>query len=116
MAVAHNAALTGKPGQVIATENEPSKALQARKNWKEAGDEVLQVIDLREGDLLETLKVDIPKEGIDLLLLDSTSHPYVLTFSAAHAPPLGNHSLGAHGFSNPQTRRAPPPSWSYDPH
>lgn len=70
LAVAHNAALTGKPGQVIATENEPSKALQARKNWKEAGDEVLQVIDLREGDLLETLKVDIPKEGIDLLLLD----------------------------------------------
>lgn len=116
MAVAHNAALTGKPGQVIATENEPSKALQARKNWKEAGDAVLQVIDLREGDLLETLKVDIPKEGIDLLLLDSTSHSYVLTFSAAHAPPLGTHSLGAHGFSNPQTRRAPPPSWSYDPH
>ncbi|XAO24348.1 hypothetical protein I312_103146 [Cryptococcus bacillisporus CA1280] len=70
LAVAHNAALTGKPGQVIATENEPSKASQARANWKEAGDEVLQVIDLREGDLLETLKVNLPKEGIDLLLLD----------------------------------------------
>lgn len=46
LAVAHNAALTGKPGQVIAAENEPSKASQARANWKEAGDEVLQVIDL----------------------------------------------------------------------
>ncbi|WVQ90870.1 hypothetical protein IAS59_004655 [Cryptococcus gattii] len=70
LAVAHNAALTGKPGQVIATENEPSKISQARANWKEAGDEALQVIDLREGDLLETLKVNMPKEGIDLLLLD----------------------------------------------
>ncbi|UOH83589.1 hypothetical protein LQV05_006322 [Cryptococcus neoformans] len=70
LAVAHNAALTGKPGQVIATENEPSKARQARENWKEAGDEVLQVIDLREGDLRQTLKVDMPKEGIDFLLLD----------------------------------------------
>ncbi|OWZ67881.1 hypothetical protein AYX14_05590 [Cryptococcus neoformans] len=70
LAVAHNAALTGKPGQVIATENEPSKVRQARENWKEAGDEVLQVIDLREGDLRQTLKVDMPKEGIDFLLLD----------------------------------------------
>lgn len=85
LAVAHNAALTGKPGQVIATENEPSKISQARANWKEAGDEALQVIDLREGDLLETLKVNMPKEGIDLLLLDSTWHSLILIFSAAHA-------------------------------
>nr|KIR47532.1 O-methyltransferase [Cryptococcus bacillisporus CA1280] len=89
LAVAHNAALTGKPGQVIATENEPSKASQARANWKEAGDEVLQVIDLREGDLLETLK---------------------LTLS-----PLGSRSLGAHGSSNSESRGAPPPTWSYNP-
>lgn len=80
MAVAHNAALTGKPGRVIATENEASKARQARENWKEAGDEVLQVIDLREGDLRQTLKVDMPKEGIDFLLLDSMLHPHVFIF------------------------------------
>lgn len=79
LAVAHNAALTGKPGQVIATENEPSKASQARANWKEAGDEVLQVIDLREGDLLETLEVNMPKEGIDLLLLDIWAPMALLT-------------------------------------
>lgn len=85
LAVAHNAALTGKSGQVIATENEPNKARQARANWKEAGDEVRQVIDLREGDLLETLKVNMPKERIDLLLLDSTWHSLILIFPAAHA-------------------------------
>ncbi|WVQ84903.1 hypothetical protein IAT38_007066 [Cryptococcus sp. DSM 104549] len=70
LAVAHNVALSGKPGTVIATEYEPSKAAQARANWKEAGKDVESVIDLREGDLLETLKVNIPEEGIDLLLLD----------------------------------------------
>jgi predicted O-methyltransferase YrrM len=59
-------------GKVIATEKEPSKAAKAREHWKEAGDEVEPWIELREGDLLETLKVTegLP-ESIDLLLLDS---------------------------------------------
>ena len=55
-------------GMVIATEKEESKAARARENWKEAGKTVEEHIDLREGDLLETLK-DIPE--VDLLLLDS---------------------------------------------
>jgi predicted O-methyltransferase YrrM len=68
-AQAAGAAATGK---VIATEKEATKAARARNHWKEAGDEVEPWIELREGDLLETLKRD---EGmpspIDLLLLDS---------------------------------------------
>lgn len=60
-------------GKVIATEKEPSKAARAREHWKEAGDEVEPWIELREGDLLETLKVQAGMpETIDLLLLDST--------------------------------------------
>jgi predicted O-methyltransferase YrrM len=62
-------------GKVIATEKEPSKAARAREHWKEAGDEVEPWIELREGDLLETLKVDLPEE-VDLLLLDSKSFPF----------------------------------------
>jgi len=60
-------------GKVIATEKEHAKAVRAREYWKEAGDEVEPWIELREGDLLETLKIEegMPQE-IDLLLLDST--------------------------------------------
>lgn len=54
---------------MIATENEPSKAARARETWKEVGAGVSEYIDLREGDLLETLKTDLPT--VDLLLLDS---------------------------------------------
>jgi hypothetical protein len=66
---------TTMTGKVIATEKEPSKAARAREHWKEAGDEVEPWIELREGDLLETLKVEegMPQE-IDMLLLDSTLH------------------------------------------
>lgn len=73
LAVSQNAAaqgLTGANGKVIATENEPSKAEQARKYWKAAGDDLDKWIELREGDLRETLKSDLP-EQIDFLLLDS---------------------------------------------
>jgi predicted O-methyltransferase YrrM len=55
---------------VIATENDPTKAGKAKENWARAGDDVEKFIDLREGDLRETLKTGIPS-GIGLLLLDS---------------------------------------------
>ncbi|KAG5982184.1 hypothetical protein E4U55_002202 [Claviceps digitariae] len=57
-------------GKVVATENEPSKAARARHHWKQAGDEVEPWIELREGDLLETLKGEGMPEQIDILLLD----------------------------------------------
>lgn len=54
-------------GRVIATESEAQKADKARGNWKERGKAVEARIDLREGNILETLE-DCPE--IDLLLLD----------------------------------------------
>ncbi|KAF2491492.1 hypothetical protein BU16DRAFT_621048 [Lophium mytilinum] len=68
LAVAKTKAATGKSGTVIATEKELQKAETARKYWKQCGEVVEREIDLRVGDLLETLKVDLPE--VDLLLLD----------------------------------------------
>jgi len=53
-------------GMVIGTEYEPAKAAQARVNFAAAG--VADLIELREGDLRETLKVI---EGpVDFVLMD----------------------------------------------
>lgn len=53
-------------GVVIGTEYEPAKAAQARNNFQAAG--VSDLIDLREGDLRETLKTI---EGpVDFVLMD----------------------------------------------
>jgi predicted O-methyltransferase YrrM len=80
LAVAQNVARgsqsPGQQGRVIATEKEPSKASIARENWERAGDEIQGVIDLRVGDLRETLEKDLGT--VDFLLLDSehTSFPF----------------------------------------
>lgn len=58
----------GSPG-VIATELEPSKALRAREHWEQCGEDITAQIDLRVGDLRDTLKENLP-ENIGLLLLD----------------------------------------------
>ncbi|KAJ4266225.1 hypothetical protein NW762_004206 [Fusarium torreyae] len=67
LAVAQNAG--SESGKVIATENEPTKAARARKYWSATGDDIEKYIELREGDLRETLKTDLP-EQVDFLLLD----------------------------------------------
>lgn len=80
--VADARAATGKPvsGKVVATEKEPTKAARARDHWKQAGDEVEPWIELRVGDLQETLTVDegLPDE-IDMLLLDSAFLPFSIS-------------------------------------
>ncbi|MFL5297605.1 MAG: O-methyltransferase [Phenylobacterium sp.] len=53
-------------GTVIATEHEPAKCAAARATFKEAG--LAKLIDLREGDLRETLKV--VKGPVDFVLMD----------------------------------------------
>ncbi|KAI0107238.1 S-adenosyl-L-methionine-dependent methyltransferase [Nemania sp. FL0031] len=68
LAVSQTKAATGKPGVVIATEKETQKAEAAKKYWKQCGEMVEREIDLRVGDLLETLRHDLPE--VDLLLLD----------------------------------------------
>jgi predicted O-methyltransferase YrrM len=65
-AVRDNCRALGGDGVVIGAEHEPAKAKAARANFAEAGLEVW--IDLREGDLLQTLKgVEGP---IDFVLFD----------------------------------------------
>lgn len=54
-------------GKVIGTEFEPSKLAHARANLEAAG--LADLVDLREGDALETLARDLPPT-IDLVLLD----------------------------------------------
>ncbi|OHE95101.1 O-methyltransferase [Colletotrichum orchidophilum] len=73
LAVGQNATAQGAEGKVIATENEASKAKRAREHWRKAGAEVENWIELREGDLRDTLKTDLPEE-IDFLLLDIWSN------------------------------------------
>ncbi|KAL4945120.1 hypothetical protein BDV06DRAFT_185654 [Aspergillus oleicola] len=70
LAVSKVKSLTGKEGTVIATEKEESKAGAARAYWEQCGEVVSSQIDLRVGDLLETLKSDLPERSVDLLLLD----------------------------------------------
>lgn len=60
-------------GQLITTEFEPSKAARARQNLKEGG--LDDLVEIREGDALQTLRVDLP-ERIDLLLLDGAKSLY----------------------------------------
>ncbi|KAJ8132158.1 hypothetical protein O1611_g1466 [Lasiodiplodia mahajangana] len=73
LAVGQNASKLGaeqrKSAKVIATENEPSKIALARQHWKEAGEEVEPWIELREGDLRQTLASGLPEE-IDFVLFD----------------------------------------------
>jgi predicted O-methyltransferase YrrM len=76
LAIAQTKAATGKAGRVIATEKEPQKAAAAKKYWKQCGEVVEKQIDLRVGDLLETLKEHLPE--VDLLLLDSKSKSITL--------------------------------------
>lgn len=65
-AVRDNLTALGGAGTVIGTEHEPTKAAAARRHFEEAG--VSDMIELREGDLRETLKnVEGP---IDFMLVD----------------------------------------------
>ena len=60
-------------GRLITSEFEPSKLARARKNLTDAG--LIDLVEIREGDALETLGVDLP-ETIDLLLLDGAKPLY----------------------------------------
>lgn len=72
LAVGENARILGKTrseARVIATEHEPSKAAKAREYWRTAGESVEQYIELREGDILQTLREDVLE--VDFVLFDS---------------------------------------------
>ena len=73
-------------GRIITTEFEPSKAAQARKNLTEAG--LIDLVEIREGDSLETLAHDLP-DSLDLVLLDGAKGLYadILQLVEAHLRP-----------------------------
>jgi predicted O-methyltransferase YrrM len=73
-------------GKVIGSELEPTKAAVARANLREAG--LDDLVDVREGDALETLARDLP-EAIDLVLMDGHKplYPRVLEMVASRLRP-----------------------------
>jgi hypothetical protein len=60
-------------GRLITSEFEPSKVARARENLTAGG--LIDLVEIREGDALQTLAVDLP-ETIDLLLLDGAKALY----------------------------------------
>lgn len=60
-------------GHLITSEFEPSKVVRARRNLTDGG--LIDLVEIREGDALQTLRVDLP-ETVDLLLLDGAKALY----------------------------------------
>ena len=60
-------------GRLITSEFEPSKAVRAREHLRAGG--LIDLVEIREGDALRTLSVDLP-ESIDLVLLDGAKALY----------------------------------------
>jgi predicted O-methyltransferase YrrM len=91
-------------GRIITTEFESSKAARARENLTQAG--LIDLVEIREGDALETLAQDLP-ETFDLVLLDGAKGLYadvlyhveaclgpgslVLADDARHCPEFVSH-------------------------
>lgn len=60
-------------GCLITSEFEPSKVARAREHLTAGG--LIDLVDIREGDALKTLSIDLP-ETIDLVLLDGAKALY----------------------------------------
>jgi len=60
-------------GRLITTEFEPAKVARAREHLKAGG--VIDLVEVREGDALTTLRTDLP-DAIDLVLLDGAKALY----------------------------------------
>lgn len=73
-------------GRLITSEFEPAKVARARRHLTEGG--IIDLVEIREGDALETLKTDLP-ETIDLLLLDGAKalYPEILSLVESRLRP-----------------------------
>jgi predicted O-methyltransferase YrrM len=60
-------------GRLITSEFEPSKAARARDNLTAGG--LIDLVEIRQGDALQTLRADLP-DTIDLVLLDGAKALY----------------------------------------
>ena len=73
-------------GVLITSEFEPSKVARARGNLTAGG--LIDLVEIREGDALQTLSVDLP-ETIDLVLLDGAKalYPEILSLVESRLRP-----------------------------
>ena len=73
-------------GHLITSEFEPSKVVRAKANLTEGG--LIDLVEIREGDALQTLSNDLP-ETIDLLLLDGAKaiYPEILSLVESRLRP-----------------------------
>ena len=73
-------------GRLITSEFEPSKVVRARENLTQGG--LVDLVEIRQGDALQTLRVDRP-ETIDLLLLDGAKalYPEILSLLESRLRP-----------------------------
>jgi predicted O-methyltransferase YrrM len=73
-------------GRLITSEFEPSKVARARDNLTAGG--LIDLVEIREGDALQTLSVDLP-ETVDLLLLDGAKalYPEILSLVESRLKP-----------------------------
>src|ERR1700735_1359491 len=73
-------------GRLITSEFEPSKVARARDHLTAGG--LIDLVEIREGDALETLSVNLP-EAIDLLLLDGAKalYPEILSLTESRLRP-----------------------------
>jgi predicted O-methyltransferase YrrM len=73
-------------GHLITSEFEPSKLARARGDLTAGG--LLDLVEMREGDALQTLSVDLP-DTIDLLLLDGAKalYPEILSLVESRLRP-----------------------------
>jgi predicted O-methyltransferase YrrM len=73
-------------GRLVTTEFESSKVAKAREHLRAGG--VLDLVEIREGDALQTLRTDLPA-SIDLLLLDGAKalYPEVLALVESRLRP-----------------------------
>ncbi|MER9212607.1 class I SAM-dependent methyltransferase [Mesorhizobium sp. M0663] len=73
-------------GRLITSEFEPSKVARTRSNLTAGG--LIDMVEIREGDALQTLSVDLP-ETVDLLLLDGAKalYPEILSLVESRLRP-----------------------------
>lgn len=73
-------------GHLITTEFEPSKVARARDHLTATG--LIGLVEIREGDALQTLSVDLP-ETVDLVLLDGAKalYPEILSLVESRLRP-----------------------------
>jgi predicted O-methyltransferase YrrM len=99
-------------GRLITTEFEPSKVTRAKANLAEGG--LIDLVEVREGDALETLAADLP-ETIDLLLLDGAKalYPEILELVESRLRPGALVIADNADFSPDYLQRVRSPSAGY---